>query len=288
MCSRFPELASALVCALFCLGCHTKTPAERASASERVLRVCSDPNNLPFSNNKTEGFENRIAELLARDMHARIEYTWFAQRRGFIRNTLNAGQCDLVMGVPSDFDLVATTRPYYRSTYVFVTRTDAKEQITSMDDTALKRLNIGVHLIGDDYANPPPAHALSYRKITRNVIGYTLYGDYSQPNPPARLIEAVATRAVDVAIVWGPLGGYFGSRQSPQLRVTPIIPENDSSGLPFAFDIALGVRKADKVFRDELDGVLRRRESEIRGILEEFGVPLKPLVQRAAATSAPR
>lgn len=246
-----------------------------AGGAQRVLKVCSDPNNLPFSNRAGEGFENRIAELIARDLNARVEYTWFAQRRGFVRNTLRAGLCDVILGVPARFDPVETTRPYYRSTYVFVTRTDRDLRLASLDDPRLKKLRIGVHVVGDDYANPPPVHALGKRKIIHNVSGYTVYGDYSRPNPPARLIEAVASDEIDVAIVWGPFGGYFGGQQSPALRITPIVPDNDGPGIPFVFDIALGVRKGDDALRSQLQGVLDHRRREIDAILRQFGVPLK-------------
>jgi mxaJ protein len=239
--------------------------------------VCADPNNLPFSNERQEGFENRIATVIAADLHARLEYTWFPQRRGFIRNTLRAGLCDAVVGVPDRFELTATTRPYYRSTYVFVTRQDSNISVHSLDDAALRKLTIGVHVIGDDYANPPPMHALARRNIIHNVSGYTIYGDYSQPNPPARLIEAVASREVDVAIVWGPLAGYFSRRQSVPLKISAVSPESDGPAIPLAFNIALGVRKDDTALRTELEGVLDRRSTEISSILTEFGVPMKPL-----------
>jgi mxaJ protein len=270
MFSRFRDLAAFACLMLLLSGCQSLS-----KPAQRVLRVCSDPNNLPFSNDKSEGFENRIAELAARKLGARLEYTWFAQRRGFVRNTLNVRLCDVVMGVPAGFDPVATTKPYYRSTYVFVTRPDRNAQITSLDDAALRRLNIGVHIAGDDYANPPPVHALSRRRIIHNVHGYTLYGDYSKPNPPARLIEAVAGGDVDVAIVWGPFGGYFGSKQQPPLKVTPISPESDSPGLPFAFDIAMGVRKSDGPLRDELSAFLDSEAKAVEAILHEFAIPIQ-------------
>jgi mxaJ protein len=165
---------------------------------------------------------------------------------------------------------VETTRPYYRSTYVFVTRGDVR--ITSLDDPLLKRLRIGVHVVGDDYSNPPPAHALGRRSIIQNVSGYSIYGDYSQPNPPARLIEAVASREIDVAIVWGPFAGYFGR----QLRIVAVTPEVDQS-LPFTYEISAAVRNGDKARRDELQGALDRRKSDIQRILVQYGVPLKPI-----------
>lgn len=238
-----------------------------------MLRVCSDPNNLPFSNRRLAGFENRIAEVIASDLKARVEYTWHAQRRGFIRNTLRANTCDVVMGMPTAVELAATTRPYYRSTYVFVSRKDRNLEIGSFDDEILKRLRIGVHIIGDDGANAPPAHALTNRGITGNVRGYSVYGDYAQPNPPARIVEAVVRGEIDVAIVWGPLAGWFAKQTDVPLTIAPVSPEIDLPFLPFVYDIALGVRREDAALRQELDRVLERRKPEIDRILAEYGVP---------------
>jgi quinoprotein dehydrogenase-associated probable ABC transporter substrate-binding protein len=242
-------------------------------ASGRQLRVCADPNNLPFSNQRLEGFENRLAELIARELQAAVQYTWWAQRRGFFRNTLKAGVCDMVLGVPHDFELALTTSPYYRSTYMFVSRQDRGLTIRSFDDPLLHRVKVGVQLIGDDYANTPPAHALASRKIIDNVVGYTVYGDYSQENPPARIITAVAAGDVDVAIVWGPLAGYFARRQSTPLELRPVPPPTDLPLLPFVYDISMGVRRGDEALRVELDAVLERTRPEIDGILDAFGVP---------------
>ncbi|HEU4829872.1 MAG TPA: substrate-binding domain-containing protein [Gemmatimonadales bacterium] len=248
--------------------------AQRPPAESRVLRVCADPNNLPFSNEKQEGFENRLAALVARDLKARLEYVWWAQRRGFIRNTLAAGACDVVFGVPSRFDRVLPTAPYLRSSYVFVSAGTIAPAITSLDDPRLRTLRIGVHLIGDDYTNTPPAHALARRGIVRNVAGYTIYGDYREPNPPARIIEALGRGEIDVAIVWGPFAGYFAPRERTRLRITPVSPASDGPAIPFQFDISLGVRLGNDSLRSELDAVLARRKSEIHAILAEYGVPM--------------
>jgi mxaJ protein len=236
-----------------------------------VLRVCADPNNLPFSNARGEGFENRIVELVAADLGATVEYTWWAQRRGFVRNTLKAGLCDVVPGVPTAFELSAVTRPYYRSTYAFVSR---GAPVASFDDPALRTLRIGVQLTGDDYANPPPAHALGRRGIVANVRGYPVYGDYRQPNPPAAVVDAVVRGDVDVAVVWGPLAGWAALHSPVPLLVTPVTPQIDLPFLPFVFDIAMGVRRGEDAFRRELDDVLRRRQPDIDAILREYGVPL--------------
>ena len=256
---------------LLVLGIVAAAGGLAAMPAPPVLRVCADPNNLPFSNEREQGFENRIARLVARDLGAEVRYTWWAQRRGFVRNTLGAGLCDLIPGVPAEFDPVATTAPYYRSTYVFVTRRDAGAPIASFDDPRLRRRKVGVHLIGDDYSNPPPVAALARRGIVRNVVGYSIYGDYREPDPPARLVEAVEHGTVDVAIVWGPLGGYF-VRRHPSLRATPVAAEREA-GVPFAFSIAMGVRKADTTLLRRVNEALASRRGEIARVLEEYGVP---------------
>jgi len=252
----------------------TALAAARGTASPaRELRVCADPNNLPFSNNKGEGFENKIAELLARDMGAKVRYTWWAQRRGFIRNTLNASECDVVIGVPASFDLTAVTNPYYRSSYVFVTRRDRGIHLRSYDDPVLRTLRIGVQLVGDDGANTPPVHALGARGIRGNLKGYLVYGDYREPHPPSRIIDGVANGEVDVAIVWGPLAGYFAARQRVPLEITPVSPQVDLPFMPQVFDIAMGVRRADKSLRDTLDALIERDRKQIESILDSYDVP---------------
>ncbi len=238
------------------------------------LRVCADPNNLPFSNQREEGFENRIAELIARDLGRKVTYYWFAQRRGFVRNTLSAGKCDVIIGVPSSFELALTTRPYYRSGYVFVTRRDRKLDIDSLDDPRLRKLKIGVQIIGDDYANSPPAHALANRGIVRNVVGYSVYGDYTHDSPPRRIVDAVAKGEVDLSAVWGPTAGYFAKQSRVPLAVTPFTPEIDLPFLPFVFDIAMAVRRDDPQLRDRLNAIIEKRQGEIDRILRAYGVPL--------------
>jgi mxaJ protein len=244
----------------------TQSPRET-----HVLRVCADPNNMPFSNERGEGFENKVVETVAKDLGARVEYTWWAQRRGFFRSTLKAGLCDLVAGVPSGFEMAQTTSPYYRSTYVFVYRRDKGVDVHSFDDPQLRTLKIGVQMIGDDFANTPPAHALTNRHIT-NVRGYMVYGDYSKPSPAANIIEAVERGEVDVAVVWGPLAGYFARRRAG-LEVVPVSPQIDLPFLPFVYDISMGVRRGDNAFRDEIEGAIERHRADIERILDEYGVP---------------
>jgi mxaJ protein len=239
----------------------------------RELRVCADPNNLPFSNRREEGFENRLAALVAREMGAELRYTWWPQRRAFLRQTLDAGRCDVVMGVPSSWERVLATRPYYRSTYVFVTRRADGRRIASLDDRALRRLRVGVHLMGDDGANAPPAHALAARGIVDNVRGFPIYGDYGQENPPARILGALAGGEIDVAIVWGPLAGYFAGRQRVPLALAPVTPQIDLPFLPFVYDMSMGVRRDNPALAGELDAVVVRRRAEIQALLRAYGVP---------------
>jgi mxaJ protein len=257
-------------------GCSSPKPL----ADQRVLRVCADPNNLPFSDSAGTGFENHLAAIVAGEMRARVSYIWWAQRRGFVRNTLNAGECDVVMGVPAQFELTAVTRPYYRSSYVFVSRRDRALGLRSLDDSALRHLTIGVQLVGDDYANAPPAHALARRGIVDNVRGFNVQGDYRRPSPPARIIDAVASGDIDVAIAWGPLAGYFASRESVPLDVVPVSPQMDPPALPLAFDVSMGVRRGDKALRDTLNAILTRRHASIDSLLAVYGVPV---VERASA-----
>jgi mxaJ protein len=245
-----------------------------AAGPAPTLRVCADPNNLPFSDARGAGFENRIAVALADELHARLEYTWAPEWRGFIRKTLGAGRCDVIMGLPVESDRVLTTHPYYTSTYVFLSRRDRGIKIHSFDDPALRTLRVGIHFIGDDYANPPPAHALGRRGIVRNVVGYSLYGDRSRPNPPAELVHAVARGDVDVAIVWGPFAGYFGAREKVPMTIAPVTPSIDPPALRFTFAIAVGVGRNDSALRARLDTALTRRRPEIERILRQYRIPL--------------
>ena len=249
---------------------------------DKVLRVCADPDNLPFSNEKREGFDNKIAELIAKELGDSVSYVWWPARRGFIRNTLRERACDVVIGVPTGFDPVATTRPYYRSTYYLVYRKDRNIHVTSLDDPALKRLKIGVNLIGEDYTNTPPAHALAPRGIVSNVVGFSTY--YDTENHPGDIIRALAQGKIDVAIVWGPLAGYFAKRSGVPMTLVPL-PDSDSPELPFAYDVAIGTRRADKELKAKLDEILVRKKPEIDKILQEYNVPTVSPARGAASRS---
>ncbi|HJQ09977.1 MAG TPA: substrate-binding domain-containing protein [Gemmatimonadaceae bacterium] len=278
------RLASGTLLAFVIIALTSAYSPARNVGQTRDFRVCADPNNLPFSNDKEEGFENRIAELVARDLGAKLSYVWWAQRRGFVRNTINQNQCDVMIGVPVAFERTRPTIPYYRSTYVFVTRRDRHLKIASFDDPQLRRLRVGVQLIGDDGINTPPAHALSKRGIIKNVKGYTVYADYREPNPPARIIDAVAKGDVDVAVAWGPMAGYFARREPVAMELTPVSPQIDLPFLPFVFDISMGVRRGNDVLRDQLNTIITRRRSDIDRILAEYGVPRLDATQVETST----
>jgi len=252
----------------------TATPVSPKRGEAGRFRVCSDPENMPFSNDRLEGFENRIASLIAKDFGATPSYIWWGQRRGFIRNTMNAtleqGRCDIVIGVPKEYDLVRTTKPYYRSTYLFVYPRSKRWTIASLDDPRLKKLKIGVHLLGDDYTNPPPVHELSKRGLVDNVVGFNTF--YSETNPPRAIVDAVANGRVDLAIVWGPVAGYYAKRQRVPLELVPV--PSGKGDLPFAFDISMGVKKGNDALFTRLEQVLDKRRPEILKILTEYGVPL--------------
>jgi mxaJ protein len=243
---------------------------------ERVLTVCADPNNMPFSNRRGEGLENKLAELLAQDLDAELRYVWWSQRRGWMRNTLGEGKCHAWMGVPSTLEALATTRPYYRSGYVFVSQEQAGLEGLTLDDPRLRELDIGVQLAGDDGANPPPADALARRGLTDRIRGFMLYGDDRQADPAAEIVRAVERGDVDVALVWGPLAGWEAARSTVPLRVEPVTPWMDQGRWPMVFDISIGVAKDNQELRREIDLSLARNRSAVAGIVEAFHVPLAP------------
>jgi mxaJ protein len=246
----------------FLVGCARQPTTDNRQST---LRVCADPNNLPYSNVAQQGFENAIANLVARDLGARVEYTWWPQRRGFVRNTLKSGDCDMIVGVPSNFELAWPTQPYYRSSYVFVSRRDRHLGVESLDDPRLKTWRVGVQMIGNDHMNSPPAHALAKRGAIDNIRGYLVY-------EPGRIVDAVARGEVDVAVVWGPQAGYFARQQRVPLELTPVSPQIDLPFLPFVFDISMGTRRGDPL-HDKLDQIIERRRPDIEAILDRYGVP---------------
>ena len=246
-----------------------------------VLRVCADPDNMPLSSQNGEGFEQKIAELIAKEWNAKVEYAWWPVRRGFFSRALNGRYCDVAIQAPSGLDMAGVTEPYFRSGYVFVTRKDSGLDITSLADPRLKKLRIGINLLHSDAENTPPAMALSRYGVVGNLTGYSTF--YTEDDRPEDIIDAVANKEVDIAIVWGPLAGYFATKEPAPLDLRPL-PERDSaSDFPFRFNIAMGVRRRDRALRDSLNAVLERKGPEIQAILKEYGVPLFPVKEDAAS-----
>ena len=240
-----------------------------AAAGARELRVCADPDNLPYSHADGSGFENRIAQLVAGEMGAELRYSWLGFARGYVRKTLGAGLCDVFIGVPRDFERVMTTKPYYRSAFVFVDGPRARG-IDRFDDRRLARLKVGVQLVGDDLAATPAGHALARAGIVDNVRGFTVMGE----GPAAqRMVRAVASGEIDAALAWGPQAAYFAARSPQPLEVRVAQALAGLEDQPLQFDIAMGVRRGDKALRDELDAIIDKRRADIDAILAGYGVP---------------
>ncbi len=248
-----------------------------------LLRVCADPNNMPYSNDRQQGFENRLAGLIGKDLGMQVSYFWFPQREAFFRKTLNSGACDVVMGVPTGFEMADSTQPYYRSSYVFIVRRDRNLHLGSLGDPRLRTLRIGIHILGDSKDSLPPAQALADRGIVRNLVGYSIFGNLTEANPAGDLIEAVATNDVDVAIAWGPLAGYFAQHSAVPLEVTPIDGDSTHPQLPFSFGIGIGVRAGNTGLKQQLDAELQRRHTEVEQLLRSYGVPQLSLPPAQAA-----
>jgi mxaJ protein len=252
------------------------------AADHDTLRVCSDPNNLPFSNEAEQGLENKLAQLIAHDLSADLKYVWFSERQNFLSNSLNANLCDAVLGVPVDINDALLTRPYYRSTYVMVMRADRALKIESLYDPQLKDLRIGLHIVQDDYA--PPGHLLAAQGLSRQIMGYSLYGAYGETNPPARLIDAVAKNEVDLAIVWGPFAGYFAKKGPVHLVIQPVSPSRFQM-IPFTYSIGIAVRKTDVALQSAIQQVLDKECQRIRTLVDNYAFPSPEEDAPSCATS---
>ena len=267
MSSRCPELRNLVLAWLLALAV---TPSTQAAGAGQVLRVCADPDNLPYSQQDGSGFENRIAAIVADDLHATLQYAWQPLRRGFVRKTIGAGSCDVVIGVPAGFERLLTTRSYYRSSYVFVWRSgdDAPHSFT---DARIADKRIGVQLVGNDLAATPPGHALTSVGAVSNVVGYTVFGD----GPAARrMVDALARHDIDSALLWGPQAGYFARHAAVPMEIEVArAPAALQAKAPFEFAIAMGVAPGNIALRDQLDGVLQRRRADIDAVLAQYAVP---------------
>jgi quinoprotein dehydrogenase-associated probable ABC transporter substrate-binding protein len=250
------------------LGCiATGASAQVSELVDRTkLRVCADPSNLPFSNKAGQGFENKIAELMASKLGVPLTYTWYPRSTGFVRNTLNAGLCDVVINVPIPSELMQTTNSYYRSSYALVQRADAKLKATSLHDPALAQEKIGV------IAGTPPVTLLAQQGLLGKLKSYPLVVDTRFDNPGRQMVEDTAAGVIDVGILWGPIAGYWARQQKVPLEVTPLTGEE--KGLQFDFRMSMGVRHGEQDWKRELNKFLAANSDAIQTILLDYGIPL--------------
>nr|WP_297462107.1 quinoprotein dehydrogenase-associated putative ABC transporter substrate-binding protein [uncultured Halomonas sp.] len=239
--------------------------ADLPELSERGhLRVCADANNLPFTNREGEGFENRIAEMMAEELGKPLSYVWAPQIMGFVRNTLNLRVCDVVIGVAAGYDFVQGTNAYYRSVYALVLPVDSEITATTLDDLTLQGKRIGV------IAGTPPMIPL--RRAGASVQGYPLQVDTRVRTPVKDAVEDIAAGVTDGAVIWGPLAGYYAARQQPALKVVPLL--DDSADTRLDYRITMGVRRGESQWQAWINDFIERRQDDINAILADYRVPL--------------
>ncbi|MES9975800.1 substrate-binding domain-containing protein [Candidatus Thiodiazotropha sp. LNASS1] len=253
-----------LILLLAPLSAWSKTTYE--ARNKEYLTVCGDPNHMPFSNKKLEGFENRIAKLIADDLNRTLRYHWWPQTIGFVRNTLSIRLCDLVMGVTSVNELLQNTNPYYRSVYTLVYRKDSGLALRTLNAAKLNDLKIGV------VAGTPPATLLSKYGLLDQVRPYQRTVDTRLYSPATRAVEDVADGTIDVAVIWGPIAGYVASRQETPLSVIPLPAKVDS--VPLAFNVSMGIRRRESNWKHQLNLELEKLSPNIEKILLEYNIPL--------------
>ena len=265
-------LLPALLVSLFWLFFTSASEAFAANSSSRqalttsVLRVCADPSNLPFSNDKLEGFENRIIQLVADKLELEVRYTWFPQTVGFVRNTLRMRDCDLISGITTTSELVQNTNPYYHSAYAMVYRADSGITATSMSDPQLIDKQLGV------IAGTPPANIVAQRGLLANVKPYHLVADTRTHKPAKNAVHDVAEGITDIAFVWGPLAAFHAKEVDTELKVIPLTNENSRTRLTFRVSMAVRYNETD--WKHSINNVLSEITPQINSILREYGVPL--------------
>jgi len=233
----------------------------------KVLRVCADPRNLPFSNEKGEGFENKLAELFAEKLQKKLDYTFFPQATGFVRMTLAAHRCDVIMGFPQGDELVQGTNPYYRTAYALVAKPGSGlEDVASLSDERLKGKHLGI------IAGTPPATNMAANGLMANARPYPLMIDTRYDSSAGAMMKDLASGEIDAAILWGPMAGYYAKQTNPPLHVTPLVTEK--SGPKLVYRIGMGVRPADQNWKRLLNRLIQENQPAINKILLDFGVPL--------------
>lgn len=277
-------LALALLGGCSWLAATPVAAAEGLSLGEFVdpttLRVCADPADLPFSNDKGAGFENKIATLLAEKLGVPVAYTWFPQTVGFVRMTLRANRCDLIMGVVAADELVQNTNPYYRSAYVVAYRTADKDRYDSIDNPLMQMARIGV------VAGTPPADILARKGLFAQVTPYQLLVDTRVDQPARKMIEDLAAGRIDAALIWGPIAGYWAAQQQVPISLTPI-PSDPRSGLRMDFRISMGMRPGEPEWKHKINDLIRELQPQIQAILLDYHVPLLDEQGRLITPDAP-
>jgi quinoprotein dehydrogenase-associated probable ABC transporter substrate-binding protein len=233
----------------------------------KVLRVCADPANLPFSNEQGEGFENKIAELFAAKLDKRLAYTWYPQSTGFVRQTLGSFRCDVIMGFPQGNDLVQSTNPYYRSVYTLVMKPGAElDGVDTLGDERLKGKRLGI------VAGTPPATHLVAQGLMVTAKPYPLVVDTRFDSVGKAMTKDIASGEIAAGILWGPIAGWYARQAESPLHVVPLLKESGRPSLTYR--ITMGVRPADQNWRRELNGLIRDNQPAITKILLDYGVPL--------------
>jgi quinoprotein dehydrogenase-associated probable ABC transporter substrate-binding protein len=232
-----------------------------------ALRVCADPANMPFSNEKGQGFENKIAELLASKLGVPVVYTWFPQAIGFVRNTLGARKCDVIIGFPQGDELAQNTNAYYRSAYALVTRADSPlASVETLEDPRLQGKSIGV------IARTPPATSMAANGLLGTAKPFQLVVDRRYSSPAEEMVAAIIDGDLDAGVLWGPLGGYYAKHSAVPLSVVPLTKE--TKGPRMAFRITMGIRSGEPDWKHQLNDFIAANQNEINAILLDFGVPI--------------
>lgn len=253
---RFLRLVAIFLSALSCL----------PKISAGPLRVCADPDNLPFSNRAGAGFDDRIVNLVAHDLHREIVFVWARPRRGFLREQFNKNACDILLGVPVGVRGIAVTDPYYTSSYAFVSRARKHLQIASFTDENLNGQRIGLQILEEDLS--PPSLPLIRSGHAGQIVGFESFGKQE-----GDVVRAVADGRIGVAVVWGPVAGYFARSSPAPLTVTPVSRDYSFAGVPFTYSMGFGVHKQDQALLQELNGSIRRVHPKIDQVLRTFAVP---------------
>lgn len=263
------SLAAAAGISLVALLVLSSTAAAQPAdlVSRTALRVCADPANLPFSNEAGEGFENKIAELLAANLKLPLEYTWFPQATGFVRNTLGAKRCDVVMGYVAASEVIQSTNPYYKSAWVLVYPKDrGLDGIESLGDARLKDKRLGI------IAGAPPATVMATNGMMARAKPYALMVDRRYESPAEEMLRDIASGNVDAGILWGPIAGYFVKKSNAPLAIVPLL--HETKAVPMVYRITLGLRHGEIEWKHQLNEFLAAHQAEIQSILLQYGVPL--------------